>query len=173
MFAVLKRWTASQNGTHIKRELLDYETQSADLRERLTRAQISYNDAVPPCFRAPFVIGVLPRALCGDGQHGELRTVTFRLTLLRVRTNKPDESFRVSTWNASFFCPIFRGTQKRRLLLPRQAAALWEGTQRLCDLNHRLAISEASVGRKKSCGHLNLKLRLGSVRDYPVSPSCA
>ena len=28
-----------------------------------------------------------------------------------------------------------------------------------CDLNHRLAISEASVGRKKSCGQLRLKVR--------------
>jgi hypothetical protein len=31
--------------------------------------------------------------------------------------------------NVSFFCPIFLGHQKRRLLLPKQEAALWEGTQ--------------------------------------------
>jgi hypothetical protein len=29
----------------------------------------------------------------------------------------------------------------------------------VCDLNHRLAISEASVGRKRSCGQLALKVR--------------
>ena len=29
----------------------------------------------------------------------------------------------------------------------------------VCDLNHRLAISEASVGRKRSCGQLTLKVR--------------
>jgi hypothetical protein len=49
---------------------------------------------MPLGFRAPFVICVLSRALRGDGQHGELRAVAFRLTLLRVRTNKPDESYR-------------------------------------------------------------------------------
>jgi hypothetical protein len=31
----------------------------------------------------------------------------------------------------------------------------------VCDLNHRLATSEASVGRKKSCGQLKLKVRGG------------
>ncbi len=31
--------------------------------------------------------------------------------------------------NVSFFCPIFWGTQKRGLLLPRRPAALWEGTR--------------------------------------------
>jgi hypothetical protein len=29
----------------------------------------------------------------------------------------------------------------------------------VCDLNHRLAILEASVGRKKSCSQLSLKVR--------------
>ena len=54
-----------------------------------------YDDSVPLCFRAPFVSCVLPRALCSNREHGELRTVTFRLTLLGVRTNEPDESYRV------------------------------------------------------------------------------
>jgi hypothetical protein len=48
---------------------------------------------MPLGFGAPLIIGVLPRALCGDGEHGELRTVAFRLTLLRVGTNKSDESY--------------------------------------------------------------------------------
>jgi hypothetical protein len=50
-------------------------------------------DAVPFGFRGPLVMGVLPGALRGDGKNGELRTVVPRLTLLRVRTNKPDESY--------------------------------------------------------------------------------
>jgi hypothetical protein len=54
-----------------------------------------HNDPMPLGFRTPFVICVLPRALCGDRQHGEFRTAAFRLTLLRVRTNEPDESYRV------------------------------------------------------------------------------
>jgi hypothetical protein len=48
---------------------------------------------MPLGFGAPLIIGVLPRALCGDGEHGELRTVAFRLTLLRGGTNKSDESY--------------------------------------------------------------------------------
>jgi hypothetical protein len=51
--------------------------------------------AVPLGLRRPFIVGVLPRALRCDGKNGELRTVAFRLTLLRVRTNEPDESYRV------------------------------------------------------------------------------
>ncbi len=35
---------------------------------------------MPLCCGASFVIGVLPRALSGDREHGELRTVAFRLT---------------------------------------------------------------------------------------------
>jgi hypothetical protein len=38
-----------------------------------------------------------------------------------------------------FSAPFSWGTQKRGLLLPKRAAALWEGTQWWCDLNHRLA----------------------------------
>jgi hypothetical protein len=36
----------------------------------------------------------------------------------------------------------------------------------LCDLNHRLAISEAPVGRKKSCGQLRLKVRSQPARKF-------
>ncbi len=57
-----------------------------------------------------------------------------------------------------FSAPVFWGTQKRGLLLPKQAAALWEGPTLVCDLNHRLASSEASVGR-------NVALR--EIRSVP------
>ena len=50
-------------------------------------------DAVPLGFRGPLVVGVFPRALRGDGQHGELGTVVPRLTLLRVGSNKSDEGY--------------------------------------------------------------------------------
>ena len=50
-------------------------------------------DTVPLGFRGPPVVGVLPRALRGDGQYGELRTVVPRLTLLRVGSNKSDEGY--------------------------------------------------------------------------------
>jgi hypothetical protein len=50
-------------------------------------------DAVPLGIRGPLVLGVFPSALRSDGEHGELQTVAFRLTLLRVRTNEPDESY--------------------------------------------------------------------------------
>jgi hypothetical protein len=85
---------------------------------------------MPLGFGAPLIIGVLPRALCGDREHGELRTVAFRLTLPRVRTNKPDESYGIDkTFFYLFFLPRFllgtresEGTWSRRL-----ASALWEG----------------------------------------------
>ncbi len=50
-------------------------------------------DSMPLGLRDPFVVAVFPGALRGDGKNGELRTVAFRFTLLRVRTNKPDESY--------------------------------------------------------------------------------
>jgi hypothetical protein len=64
-----------------------------DVGDCLTASQIPYNaDAMPLGFRGPFVVGVLPRPLRGDGKNGELRTVVIpRLTLLRVRSNKPDD----------------------------------------------------------------------------------
>jgi hypothetical protein len=48
---------------------------------------------MPLRFRAPLIIGTLPRTLYGDRQHGELRTVAFRLTLLRIGTAISDESY--------------------------------------------------------------------------------
>jgi hypothetical protein len=49
-------------------------------------------DAMPLGLADPFVFGVLPGALRSDGKNDELRTVAFRLTLLRVGTNEPYES---------------------------------------------------------------------------------
>ena len=50
-------------------------------------------DAVPLGLRGPFVIGVLPGALCCDGENGELRTVALRLTLLRIGSNESDDCY--------------------------------------------------------------------------------
>jgi hypothetical protein len=59
----------------------------------LFKELIPYNaDAVPLGLRDPFVVGVLPRPLRGDGKNGELRAVVVpRLTLLRVCTNEADD----------------------------------------------------------------------------------
>jgi len=56
---------------------------------------LEQHHAVPLCFGAPLIVGVLPRALCREREHGELRTVAFRLTLLRVSTNESYERYRV------------------------------------------------------------------------------
>src|SRR5260370_39008017 len=61
----------------------------------LGEPRAEHADAMPVGLRRPFVVGVLPRPLRRDGKNGELRTVAFHLTLLRVRTNEPDESYRV------------------------------------------------------------------------------
>ncbi len=53
----------------------------------LRQPRAKYRDAMPLDFRDPFVFGVFPGALRGDGKNDEFRTVAFRLTLLRVRTN--------------------------------------------------------------------------------------
>jgi hypothetical protein len=46
--------------------------------------------------------------------------------------------------------PHFPGALKsERPLLPRRAGALWEGPVPFCDLNHRLAAFEPSVGRER------------------------
>ncbi len=49
-------------------------------------------DAMPLGLRGPFVVGVLPRPLRGDGKNGELRAVVVpRLTLLRVCADEADD----------------------------------------------------------------------------------
>jgi hypothetical protein len=51
-----------------------------------------HTNAVPLGLRRPFVVGVLPRPLRGDGKYDELRAVVVpRLTLLRVCTDEADD----------------------------------------------------------------------------------
>ena len=50
-------------------------------------------DPMPLGLRRPLVFNILPRALRGDGKHGELRTVVPRLTLLRVGADKSDDGY--------------------------------------------------------------------------------
>ena len=50
-------------------------------------------DAMPLGLRGPFVLGVFPGAPRGDREHGELRTIAFRLTLLWIRADEPNESY--------------------------------------------------------------------------------
>ena len=49
--------------------------------------------------------------------------------------------------NVSFFCPSFLGHPKARAAASKASGCFMGGTHDVCDLNHRLASSEASVGR--------------------------
>lgn len=89
----------------------------------LSQPRAKYPSAMPLDFRDPFVFCVFPGALCGNEKNGEFQTVVPRLVLLGVGPNKSDDRYRVGHENVSFFCPFFRGTQKRGLLLPMRAAA--------------------------------------------------
>ena len=63
--------------------------------------------------------GLFPRAICGNGEHGEPRNVAFRQTLLRVTTNEPGESYRVEVNIAEFFSfsfPHFLGHTEENTL---------------------------------------------------------
>src|SRR6266550_2486436 len=107
------------------------------------------NYPVPLCFKTPLTIGVLPRALCGHGEHGELRRVALRVMLLRVRTNKPDKSYRIDRYDifeSPFSAPFSWGTQSEGFC--SQGERLHSGREpRGGDLKHRLAILEASLDR--------------------------
>ena len=53
---------------------------------------------MPLRFRAPFVICVLPGALCGDGENREFRTVVPRLTLPRGLLRFAGVNFQVADY---------------------------------------------------------------------------
>src|SRR5215469_10253981 len=57
----------------------------------LCQERPEHNDPMPLSFRTPLIIDVLPGALCGEREHGELQTVAFRLTLLRISTDESRE----------------------------------------------------------------------------------
>src|SRR5208283_5171444 len=62
---------------------------------------------------------------------------------------KPMSSTRFSYICESPFSALVIGAlESERGLLPRRGSAFREGHKKSCDLNHRLAISEASVGRR-------------------------
>jgi len=70
-----------------------------------------------------------------------------------------------------FSAPFFWGTQKRGLLLPRRAAALWEGT-RWCKGGTGKAedakLQDAGISPEqcpRKCGLLNWEDRCGIGRD--------
>src|SRR5436309_6719641 len=61
-------------------------------RDVFGQPRAKHADAMPLGLRRPFVVGVLPRPLRGDGKNGELRTVVItRLTLLRVCADEADD----------------------------------------------------------------------------------
>jgi hypothetical protein len=59
----------------------------------LGQARAEDRGAVPLGLRRPLVLRVLPRALGGDREYGELRAVALRLTLLGVRSYETDDRY--------------------------------------------------------------------------------
>ena len=57
----------------------------------LCQERPEHNDSMPLSFRTLLIIDVLPGALCGEREHGELQTVAFRLTVLRISTDESHE----------------------------------------------------------------------------------
>src|ERR1700735_1732578 len=84
---------------------------------------------MPFGFRLPFVVCIFPRLLSCDGQHGKVRAVAADLPLLRIFSEEADD-LDVIEVHVLFllFCPISLGHPRaERMLLPRRAAAFWEG----------------------------------------------
>src|SRR5581483_944785 len=75
--------------------------------------------------------GVKVRLLGSDGQHGEIRAVAADLPLLRVLAEEADELNVIEIHDLFLhFCPISLGHPRAEwILLPRRAAAFWEGPQ--------------------------------------------
>src|SRR2546430_1418974 len=69
----------------------------------------------------------------------------------------------------SFFCRTFSGARLRANSCTRQLRGFcFPGSSRTCDLNHRLAISEGSIGRSSACKsckcELNQKKLFGGLK---------
>ena len=63
-------------------------------RDVFGEPRAEHADAMPLGLRRPFVVGVLPRPLRGDGNNGELRAVVVpRLTLLGVCADEADDRY--------------------------------------------------------------------------------
>jgi hypothetical protein len=83
---------------------------------------------VPLGLRDPFVFGVFPGTLRGDGKDGELRAVALGLALFGIDSDETNDCYGIEVHVfLLFFCPIFLRHPKRGLLLPRRAAAFREG----------------------------------------------
>jgi hypothetical protein len=107
------------------------------------------HDAVPLGFGLPLVVRVFPRLLRGDGQHGEIRAVPADLPLLRVFPEEADELDVIEIHDLFLhFCPISLGHPRAEwMLLPRRAAAFWEGPEGFTGRNRESRRREAA-GRR-------------------------
>ena len=85
----------------------------------------------------------------GDGQNREVRSVAADLPLLRIFSEEADELDVIQIHVCfSFFCPISLGHPRaKRILLPRRAAAFWEGPERFLGRN-RESRSREAAGRR-------------------------
>jgi hypothetical protein len=98
------------------------------IRDGITEA-VERHDAVPFGFRLPLVVRVLPGLLRSDRQHSEAGAVAADLPLLRVLAEEADELNVIEIHKLFLhFCPISLGHARAEwILLPRRAAAFWEG----------------------------------------------
>src|SRR5579863_10743530 len=107
---------------------------------------VERHDAVPLGSGLPLVVRVLPRLLGGDGQHGEIRAVAADLPLLRVFPEEADKLNVIEIHDLFLhFCPISLGHPRAEwILLPRRAAAFWEGPERITGRNREGTSAEAA-----------------------------
>jgi hypothetical protein len=107
------------------------------------------HDAVPLGFGLPLVVRVFPRLLRGDGQDGEIRAVAADLALFRIFPEEADELDVIEIHDVILlFLPRFLGAPRAEwILLPRRAAAFWEGPKGFTGRNRESRSPEAA-GRR-------------------------
>ncbi len=108
----------------------------AENRIRLTRPHIPYNDELVP-FRSSDVaiaVLVLPTRRCRQGQH---RVFTLRLRGFQLRV---------------CFLPHFpEAPRSERMLLPKRAAAFWEGHKKPSALFQKICWEEPGKQKPRRC----------------------
>jgi hypothetical protein len=70
-----------------------------------------------------------------------------------------------------FLAPFSGGTEKREAAAPKASGCLMGGPVPFCDLNHRLAILDASLGRNSRIGSVHWKaFRVRRSVDHARTP---
>jgi hypothetical protein len=97
----------------------------------LREARAEDRDPVPLGFRDPFVFGVFPGPLRGDGKHGELRTVALGLALFGIGSDESNDCYGIDYVESGWF-----SRQTYRWVRPRGGRTQNGGTNGpgVCDL---------------------------------------